>query len=100
MSQKKKKVRTDFRDAVFDRDGHRCVLCGLPAVDAHHITDRNLMPNGRYVAENGISLCAACHEKAESFHARGVAEPGYAPDNLYTAIGSSYEAAHQASLLL
>lgn len=26
-------------------------------LDAHHITDRNEMPNGGYVPENGISLC-------------------------------------------
>jgi hypothetical protein len=98
VSRKKKQVRADFRNIVFRRDGHRCVKCGLPAADAHHITDRNLMPNGGYVAENGISLCLSCHAKAESFHALGVAEPGYAPSDLYAAIRSSYEAAYQASL--
>jgi 5-methylcytosine-specific restriction endonuclease McrA len=100
MSRKKKQVRSDFRDAVFKRDGCCCVLCGGLALDAHHITDRNEMPNGGYVPENGISLCASCHPRAESLHATGSAEPGYAPEDLYAAIGSSYELAYQASLSL
>jgi 5-methylcytosine-specific restriction endonuclease McrA len=98
VSHKKKQVRAAFRDAVFRRDGYRCVLCHMSAVDAHHITDRHVLPNGGYVPANGISLCADCHVKAESFHARGQAEPGYAPHELYAAIGSTYEAAYRASL--
>jgi hypothetical protein len=97
MSQKKKRVRAAFAAAVFGRDGHRCVTCGAPAVDPHHITDRNEMPNGGYVAENGISLCGPCHERAEQFHATGTAYPGHAPEDLYARIGSSYEKALAAS---
>jgi 5-methylcytosine-specific restriction endonuclease McrA len=97
MSQKKKQVRAAFRDAVFGRDGHRCRMCGEPAADAHHITDRTEMPHGGYVAENGISLCEGCHELAEALHATGTAHPGYAPDDLYSRIGSSHEQAVAAS---
>jgi hypothetical protein len=68
-----------------------------PALDAHHITDRNLMPNGGYVKENGISLCGDCHEKAEEYHRTGVAIQGYSPDDLYAVIGSSYDDAVKAS---
>ena len=32
----KKQIRAEFRDAVFGRDGHRCVICEREAVDAHH----------------------------------------------------------------
>lgn len=102
MSQKKKAVRKNFRDAVFYRDGYQCVMCGLTvcsveaeeSLDAHHITDRNEMPNGGYVAENGISLCKVeenCHLKAEN------REPGFEPETLYQKIGSSYEKAFKAS---
>ena len=28
MSQEKKQIRETFRQAVFERDGHRCVMCG------------------------------------------------------------------------
>jgi len=110
----KKQIRSQFRTQVFTRDGYRCVCCGkhgkcrqtnefigidVPRVnlDAHHITDRNLMPNGGYVKENGISVCDDCHELCEVFHQTGEAHPGYAPADLYKMVGSSYEAAVKAS---
>lgn len=65
-------------------------------LDAHHITDRNLMPNGGYVIENGISLCPAHHELAEIFHSTGAAHPGFSPEDLYKLIGSSYDQAVKA----
>lgn len=61
MSLTKKKIRAAFRDTVFARDAFRCRVCKwgeeLSVLDAHHITDRNLMPGGGYVKENGITLC-------------------------------------------
>ncbi len=103
MSSSKKLIRQKFRDDVFDRDGNKCRVCGWNLVtsevhlDAHHITDRNLMPNGGYVEANGISLCPPCHEKAEVFHSTGEALPGWAPSDLYGKIGSSYEQAMKQS---
>lgn len=89
--------RVKFRHYVFERDGHRCVLCKAPAVDAHHITDRNEIPNGGYVEENGISLCEACHRLAELYHQTGgtIWPVGHDPRSLYKAIGSSREEAHR-----
>lgn len=58
--------RDDFRKAVFERDGHKCVVCKNVAQDAHHILERRLFSNGGYFIENGASLCAVCHLKAES----------------------------------
>lgn len=55
------------------------------------------MPNGGYVPENGISLCAACHEKAEAHHRGDPVLPGFTPEELYASIGSSEEAAIAAS---
>lgn len=103
MSVKKKAVRAAFRKACFDRDGHKCRMCGTvpengdDGLDAHHITDRNDMPNGGYVRENGISLCAECHEKAEMFHSLGEPYPGYSPIDLYLKIGSTEAIARRAS---
>jgi 5-methylcytosine-specific restriction endonuclease McrA len=105
MSNDKKRIRQAFRDAVFARDGHRCRVCGwssqgsslVGSLDAHHITDRTLMPNGGYVIENGVSLCPECHVKAEKLHQTGEACPGYAPNELYELIGSSYEQAVRAA---
>lgn len=63
-------TRDEFREAVFKRDRHRCVICKLamrntPAVNAHHIMERRLFPNGGYFVDNGASLCEACHLAAE-----------------------------------
>lgn len=57
--------RDDFREKVFKRDKHKCVWCGEPAVDAHHIIERKLFDNGGYYLENGVSLCNKCHLLAE-----------------------------------
>jgi len=105
MSQRKKQVRQKFRDAVFARDAFTCRGCGFVStaeraeteLDAHHITDRNEMPNGGYVAENGISLCEVCHAKAEAFNCGEPVLPGFGPAELYTLIGSSEEEARAAS---
>jgi len=95
---KKRQIREAFQHAVLGRDKGKCVLCKVLgkdtlAVDAHHITDRSLMPNGGYVKENGISVCVECHLQAEQFHITGTAVAGYSPEDLYHLIGSSYEVA-------
>ena len=105
MSKKKKAIRAAFRDAVFSRDGHACVMCGAPQredepLDAHHITDRSQLPGGGYVQENGITVCEKpCHIRVERFHVSGGAdwEQDLHPDDLYARIGSSHDAAVTAS---
>lgn len=61
--------RDAFREAVFARDQHRCVICGEPAVDAHHIIERRLFRAdhefGGYFLNNGASLCENHHRAAE-----------------------------------
>jgi hypothetical protein len=99
---RKKEIREAFRNACFERDGYRCAMCGRNDVklDAHHIMDRHDMPNGGYVAENGITLCdceGGCHWKAEHWHATGKAFPGYAPEDLFAKIGSDLDKAWEAS---
>ena len=51
MSKKKKEIRSKFRKDVFERDNHQCKMCAKKGceLDAHHIVDRNDMPNGGYV---------------------------------------------------
>lgn len=58
--------RAEFRQAVFDRDQNKCVICGEPATDAHHIMERKLFPNGGYDPDNGASLCEQHHWQAET----------------------------------
>ena len=86
--KRKHQVRDNFRNDVFKRDGFKCRVCGRSDVklDAHHITNRNLLPNGGYVKENGISLCDTedgCHIQAEI----GLLEE----KELYKLINSNYE---------
>lgn len=105
MSSSKKVIRKKFRDDCFARDKYSCAKCNFKSspdkaekeLDAHHITDRNLLSHGGYVKENGISLCSECHIKAEVFHSTGTPIPGYSVEELYVVIGSSLEKAIKAS---
>ncbi len=58
-------TRDEFREKVFARDKGRCVVCGDPAQDAHHILERRLWDDGGYYIENGASVCGPCHMKCE-----------------------------------
>lgn len=58
-------TRDEFRNAVFERDSNKCVSCGGKGQDAHHIMERRLFPDGGYYLDNGATLCAHCHLKAE-----------------------------------
>lgn len=103
--KKKQLIRLRFRLGVFERDKFTCKTCDTPGteetLDAHHITDRNEMPNGGYILENGITLCEDCHKKAEVFHSSRKTEweEGYHPDDLYKLIDSSYEKAYNKDTL-
>jgi hypothetical protein len=41
------------------------VFCTLPAVDAHHILERRLWPDGGYYIDNGASVCQEHHLACE-----------------------------------
>jgi|CXWL01.1.fsa_nt_gi hypothetical protein len=58
-------TRDTFRESVFSRDSHKCVVCKEKAQDAHHIIERRLFPDGGYYLDNGASLCGPCHIAAE-----------------------------------
>ncbi|MEO7172791.1 HNH endonuclease signature motif containing protein [Flavobacterium sp.] len=105
MSKNKKLVRERFRDLTFKRDKYCCVMCGFKStpenaideLDSHHLINREAMPSGGYVPENGISLCSDCHIKAEEFYSTGTAHPGYSVEELFEKIGSSEEKAREAA---
>lgn len=63
-------TRDQFRDAVFKRDNYKCVICGQPACDAHHIVERRLFVSpeefGGYFLDNGASVCQKHHLLCES----------------------------------
>lgn len=79
MSRKKRKIRDQFRNGVFQRDRFTCVVCPLEAVDAHHIRPRENFPDGGYHLSNGISLCSGHHLKAEAY-LKGISDdPRFSP---------------------
>jgi 5-methylcytosine-specific restriction endonuclease McrA len=115
MGKRKKEIRSNFRKDVFERDNYTCQVCGetrlAEVLDAHHVTDRSLMPNGGYVKENGITVCQedieeghklTCHMRVEQFHISNGEnwEEGLHPVDLYTIIGSSEEIAISSSVRL
>ena len=64
-------TRENFRESVFRRDNHSCVICGSKnKIDAHHIIERRLWSDGGYYLDNGATLCdngtQGCHYKAET----------------------------------
>ena len=65
MPDREDMTREEFRNAVFERDRHLCVVCDQPAVDAHHLIERRLWPDGGYELDNGVSLCEEHHLDAE-----------------------------------
>lgn len=57
--------RSQWGNAVRQRDGHHCVECGSPRnIEAHHIVP--VYQGGRNVLSNGQTLCDKCHSKAHS----------------------------------
>lgn len=58
-------TREQFREAVLGRAAYTCVFCEKPAVDAHHILERRLWPDGGYYLENGAAVCEEHHLQCE-----------------------------------
>lgn len=106
VKQLHKQWRREFNEAVFKRDRNKCRVCGKPADDAHHITDRHELPNGGYVLSNGVSLCNGCHILAGptqvplgkvNIPMQKTIAPAYTAEFFYKMIGSSFEKAYEDS---
>ena len=51
-----------WRDAVLDRDNHKCVICGsIENLEVHHIKMFSQFPEERLNIDNGVTLCRRCH---------------------------------------
>jgi hypothetical protein len=66
-------TRDQFREGVFARDDHRCVVCKRTAeqtpegkLDAHHIVERRLWSDGGYYLDNGATVCEEHHLECET----------------------------------
>lgn len=80
-------TREAFKTEVFARSKQRCVFCGAPAVDAHHILERKLFEDGGYYLDNGAAVCEDDHWKCETTEhsldavrrAAGITKPAIPP---------------------
>ena len=54
-----------WRTAIFERDDYTCQKCKIKGMElhAHHIKEWAIYPEFRYLLENGVTLCIACHAK-------------------------------------
>jgi len=60
-----------WRQAVLERDGHKCIQCGeTKNLHADHIKPFINHPELRTVVSNGRTLCATCHYKTDTFGAQ------------------------------
>jgi 5-methylcytosine-specific restriction endonuclease McrA len=57
------RIKPETYKKVFDRDGGKCVLCGLSgALECHHVVYRSQL--GKGTENNLVMLCVRCHDKA------------------------------------
>lgn len=60
-----KAIDTLWSKCVLLETGPRCILCGGPADQAHHIYRRSRFPEYKYDADFGIATCWKCHPKLD-----------------------------------
>lgn len=58
--------REAFKSVVLARNAGACAFCAEKAVDAHHIMERRLFPDGGYYAANGVGVCSGHHLACET----------------------------------
>lgn len=68
---RKSKAYKDWRKAVFERDGYKCVECGSGGyLHADHIKPFAAHSELRLDVNNGRTLCVPCHKKTPTFGRR------------------------------
>jgi len=61
QNEKSKEKWEQVRNQVLERDNHKCVVCGKPATQVHHIHLRSKRKDLVYEINNLVSLCNHCH---------------------------------------
>ena len=68
-----RRTASAWATAVYRRDGHVCQVCGAidTLLNAHHLWGRKAYPSRALDVENGVCLCAACHDRFHRSHGYG-----------------------------
>ena len=61
QNEKSKAKWEEVRNQVLKRDNYKCVVCGKPATQVHHIHLRSKRRDLMYEINNLVSLCDHCH---------------------------------------
>lgn len=61
QNEKSKNKWDLVRNQILERDNFKCVVCGKPATQVHHIHLRSKRKDLMYEKNNLISLCDRCH---------------------------------------
>ena len=61
QNEKSKSKWLTIREEALIRDNHKCVVCGKPATQVHHIHLRSKRKDLIYEINNLVSLCDRCH---------------------------------------
>jgi len=63
-------LQTLWREAIREKYDHACAICGdVRSLEAHHIVHRRALVL-RHDVRNGILLCHACHNIADTLEGR------------------------------
>ena len=67
QNDKSKAKWEKVRNQVLERDNYKCVVCGKPATQVHHIHLRSKRKDLMYEINNLVSLCSHdhCHQSTE-----------------------------------
>lgn len=58
---------------VRKKNGGRCLYCGSPAEDAHHLFSKKKIPQLALLIANGVPMCESCHKMFPNYRSP---EPG------------------------
>ena len=61
QNDKSKAKWENIRNQILERDNYKCIVCGKPATQVHHIHLRSKRKDLIYEKHNLVSLCSKCH---------------------------------------
>ena len=70
---RKKAISPEVKQAVYERDGGQCVICGKRGLPNAHFISR--AHGGLGVEQNIVTLCRECHDRYDnSIHRKAIRE--------------------------